>query len=200
MSNVPIVSKKRAGSKKSQSQSAGSPFPVDILPVFFHCDIAPFPFIPDRFELQPRHDTPDLFRTQGNQARTDLLQDIGRRDEDARLALERFAEMGTDQVFFEVGDFEAAVMHVQLPYLLLREPVAETAFPQGIGLAVDQLVGDGMQMRVPDLRHLERQPAAVAGRVGQELDIIARAAKRSDMRMAFLVAPVGRPLVDVGAW
>ena len=53
-------------------------------------------------------------------------------------------------------------------------------------------------MRVPDLRHLERQPAAVAGRVGQELDIIARAAKRSDMRMAFLVAPVGRPLVDVG--
>ena len=27
MSNVPIVSKKRAGSKKSQSQSAGSPFP-----------------------------------------------------------------------------------------------------------------------------------------------------------------------------
>jgi hypothetical protein len=46
MSNVPIVSKKRAGSKKSQSQSAGSPFPVDILPGLFHCDIAPFPFIP----------------------------------------------------------------------------------------------------------------------------------------------------------
>ena len=36
MSNVPIVSKKRAGSKKSQSQSAGSPFPVDILPGLFH--------------------------------------------------------------------------------------------------------------------------------------------------------------------
>ena len=199
MSNVPIVSKKRAGSKKSQSQSAGSPFPVDILPGLFHCDIAPFPFIPDRFELQPRHDTPDFIRTQGvTQARTDLLQDIGRRDEDARLALERFAEMGTDQVFFEVGDFEAAVMRVQHPYLLLREPVAETAFPQSIGLAVDQLVRDGMLMRIPDLRHLERQPAAVAGRVGQELDIIARAAKRSDMRMALLVAPVGRPLVDVG--
>ena len=104
MSNVPIVSKKRAGSKKSQSQSAGSPFPVDILPGLFHCDIAPFPFIPDRFELQPRHDTPDFIRTQGvTQARTDLLQDIGRRDEDARLALERFAEMGTDQSSSRLG-------------------------------------------------------------------------------------------------
>ncbi len=50
---------------------------------------------------------------------------------------------------------------------------------------------------VVDRRDLERQPAAVAGVVGEELEVVARRAERGHVGQVYLVASVGGALVDV---
>ena len=105
--------------------------------------------------------------------------------------------MGQDELAGGVGRLEAAVAAVERFHLVALEPVAEAAVEQGLGLGVDTLVVDGRGPGVLDVLHLEGQPAAVAGVVGEELEVVARGAERGHVGQPHLVAPVGRTLVDV---
>ena len=105
--------------------------------------------------------------------------------------------MGQDELAGGIGRFEAAVAAVERLHLVALEPVAETAVEQGLGLGIDTLVVDRRGPGILDVLHFEGQPAAVAGVVGKELEVVARGAERGHVGQPHLVAPVGRTLVDV---
>ena len=96
------------------------------------------------------------------------------------LAL-RTAEVLVDELLLQRRRLELFVMASQTPHLVSVEPVAETLTVQGVRLAVDTHVVEGRRARRVDAAHLERQPAAVARRVAEELHVVARAAKRGDV-------------------
>ncbi len=102
-----------------------------------------------------------------------------------------------DQFAGRVGRLETAVVAVQLLDLVVLEPIGETAVEQGFRLCVDPLVGDPCRPRVVDGRHFERQPATVAGVVGEELQVVAGGAERGHVRQVHLVAPVGGAFVYI---
>ena len=95
----------------------------------------------------------------------------------AVLALHGNTKIQGHQFPFEMRCLKLTVMTVQLLNLFFREPVLEAALVQSQGLAVDAFVVERMVSWRDDALHLERQPAAVAGRVGQELGVVARSAE-----------------------
>lgn len=109
----------------------------------------------------------------------------------------RFPVVGEDQLTGRVGGLEAAVPLVDLVDLPLVEPVAVAVVEQRLGLGVDPLIMDRVVPGAVDARHLEDQPPAVAGIVGEEERVVAGGAEGGDVRQVHLVARVGRPLVDV---
>ena len=74
---------------------------------------------------------------------------------------------------FEAWGLKLLVVTVQLLDFLLGEPVLEAAPVQGKRLAVDAVVVERMVSWRDDALHLEGQPAAVAGRVAEELGVVA---------------------------
>ena len=102
-----------------------------------------------------------------------------------------------DQFACGVGRLETAVRAVQFFDFVFLEPVAETVVEQMLRLCVKRFVGDACGPGIVDRRDFERQPAAVAGVVGEELEVVARCAERGHVRQVHLVAPVGGTLVHV---
>ena len=91
--------------------------------------------------------------------------------------------MHEDQFACRVGRLEAAVRVVELFDLVVAKPVAETVVEQGFRLRVERLVWDPDIPGVVDRRDFERQPAPVAGVVGEELEVVARS-RRTRLRGA----------------
>ncbi len=182
----------------SDAQCPGFPLPFHVFPLVLHDDIAGLFVVPDFSEPRLFHADPDLYSAHRlAQGAADAFEDVGGGDENAVLAARGLAEEAQDLFFLEVGHFEILVLLAQFEDILAVEPVVEAAFPQRPGLRVQPFVVDGGFVGAVDALHLEREPAAVAGRVGEELDVVARAAERGDVAVAFLVAPVGGPFVDM---
>ena len=95
-----------------------------------------------------------------------------------------------------MGHLKRLVMHLQLRFLIRREPVVEALFIEGVGFGIDALVVDGILTRRQDAVHLERQPAAGTGTVVDEDAVVARAAERGEVLAVFRETLEGRTLVD----
>lgn len=100
-------------------------------------------------------------------------------------------EMLPNLVFLHVGCLETAHMLGQRTDFFLVEPIRETALPEVHHLTVQPRVVQGMVVGTEDVLHLERQPAAVARDVRQEVQVVARAAERGQVRTNLLVAGIG---------
>ena len=126
----------------------------------------------------------------------DELQGTGYGYELAQLAIGRLAEIQIYQLVFEAWCLKLLVMTVQLLDFFLRKPVLEAALVESQGLAVDAFVVERMVSWRDDTLHLERQPAAVAGRVAEELGVVARSAERRYVFAVLMIMGVCRSLVD----
>ena len=87
-------------------------------------------------------------------------------------------------------------MMVQLLDFFLRKPVLEAALEEGKRLGIDAFVVERMVSWRDDALHLEGQPAAVAGRVRQELGAVACATEGCDMLAVLMIMGVSSSLVD----
>ena len=123
------------------------------------------------------------------------LQRTANRHELAPLYSHRLSEINVDEILSRLGHFEMRIMLRQLLDIALREPVLEALAVEGIRLGVDVFVVERIVARRQDALHLEGQPAAVARQVREELDVIARAAERGDVRPVLGIAVVGHTLV-----
>lgn len=94
-----------------------------------------------------------------------------------------------DQFACGVGRFETAVREVQLLDLVVPVPVAEIVVEQVFRLCVQPFVVDMGGPGVVDRRDLERQPAAVAGVVGEELEVVAVAQNEATWGRCTLLRP-----------
>lgn len=63
-------------------------------------------------------------------------------------------------------------------------------------LGIDVGIVEGMLTGRLDALHLERQPAAIARRIGEELNVVACGGKRGYMGAMLCVMGVGSTLVD----
>ena len=114
----------------------------------------------------------------------------------AQLAIGRLAEIQVHQLVFEAWCLKLLVVTAQLLDFFRRKPVQEAALEESKGLAVDAFVVERMVSWRDDALHLEGQPAAVAGRVRQELGVVARSAERRYMLAVLMIMGVCRPFVD----
>ena len=87
-------------------------------------------------------------------------------------------------------------MMVQLLDFFLRKPVLEAVLEKGKRLGIDAFVVERMVSWRDDALHLEGQPAAVAGRVRQELGAVACATEGCDMLAVLMIMGVCCSLVD----
>ena len=108
----------------------------------------------------------------------------------ATLQFARLAEKDVHQFALLLRGLVVLVVTAESTDLVLVEPELEAAFVQPVGLGVDALVVKGMVARIADLLNLERQPAAVARRVAQELHVVACAAERGDVLAVLVVVGV----------
>ena len=116
----------------------------------------------------------------------------------ANLAVDRYTEIGINQFAFQIDSLIRLIMPLQVFYLRTVEPVVEALPVEGIRLRIDAVVVEGRRQGRLDALDFERQPAARARRVRQELHVVARAAERGQVRQVLMVAAVGPALVDGG--
>lgn len=126
----------------------------------------------------------------------DDLQGTCHGHELAQLAIGRLAEIQVHQLVFEAWGLKLFVVTAQLLDFFLRKPVLEASLVQSQGLAVDAFVVERMVSWRDDTLHLERQPAAVAGRVAEKLGVVARSAERCYMFAVLMIMGVCCSLVD----
>ena len=119
---------------------------------------------------------------------------------DENTCLSRFgkAEMGANQLFFDVRLFKPLVVPVQFFHLILGKPITETVAVERQCLCVKSLIRDLIMVEVIYEVYKRRKPTAVAGIIGQEQAVIARGAERSDMGTEILVAVISGAFVDGG--
>lgn len=172
--------------------------PVDFVAPQLDDAVAPLAADADLLEALLRHHHPDFHGTQlVAQARVDARQYLRVRHEDAGLALHRAAVVRQDELLFQAGHFEVAVVLVRRPYLVVVQPVGKVAADQGVCLGIDVPVVHRMVVGAVDALHFERHPAAVAAQVVQELAVVARAAEAGNVWSHLLVAGIGRPFAHV---
>ena len=138
----------------------------------------------------------DLHRVQPDTT-AEAGDDLAGGDVSPLFVIDGVAVVHQDQFACGVGRFETAVREVQLLDLVVPVPVAEIVVEQVFRLCVQPFVVNMGGPGVVDRRDLERQPATVAGVVGEELEVVARRAERGYVGQVYLVAPVGGALVDV---
>ena len=90
-----------------------------------------------------------------------------------------------------------AVMAVQGGNLVLFQPVMETVLHKGIRLGIYPGIVHRMQVGTVNLLHFKRHPATVAAQVGQDMDVVARAAETGNVGTHFLEVRIGSPFVYV---
>ena len=114
----------------------------------------------------------------------------------AALQFARLAEIDVHQLTLLLRRLIMLVVTAEPTNLVLVEPELEAFTIQPVGLGVDALVVEGIIARIADMLNLERQPAAVARGVTEELHVVARPAERGDVLAVLVVVGVGRPFVD----
>ena len=129
-------------------------------------------------------------------ARADNLNSSCGGHEHAVLALQGNTKIQGHQFPFEMRCLKLTVMMVQLLDFFLRKPVLEAALEEGKRLGIDAFVVERMISWRDDALHLEGQPAAVAGRVRQELGAVACATEGCDMLAVLMIMGVCCSLVD----
>ncbi len=87
------------------------------------------------------------------------------------------------------------VVPVQRFRFIAFQPVVVAALQQGVDLRVDARIVHREIVRTVDALHLEGQPAAVSGGVGQEVGVVAGAAKTGNVPAVLLVVGVGGALI-----
>ena len=103
-----------------------------------------------------------------------------------------------EELFLVVLRPELVLVLRHLGYLVLLEPVGVAHLDEVFCLGVHASVGETrVGERALYACHLEGQPAAVAGDVGEELALVAARAERGEAQTAFLGVAVGDTLVDV---
>ena len=135
----------------------------------------------------------DLHRVQPDTT-AEAGDDLAGGDVSPLFVIDGVAVVHQDQFACGVGRLETAVREVQLLDLVVPVPVAEIVVEQVFRLCVQPFVVNMGGPGVVDRRDLERQPAAVAGVVGEELEVVARRAERGYVGQVYLVAPVGGAL------
>ena len=125
-----------------------------------------------------------------------LVQDVGGSVELTPLTVVGLVEVCPDGLLFRQWGLEGPVVLPQLLLLGLREVVAVVLTVEGVGLGVDALVVERMFPGRDDALHLEGQPSAVAGHVGEELHVVARAAEGCHMGHVLRIVAEGLAFVD----
>ena len=127
------------------------------------------------------HGTAYLLRREAQRRTlTGYQQDIRSRIELSALTVAGAPEVLLDGLLLRAWRLECPVVGFQ-PFLLrLREIVTKALTVEGVGLRIDTLIVEGIETRIIDAFHLERQPAAITCCVVQELYVVARAAETTD--------------------
>lgn len=73
----------------------------------------------------------------------------------------------------QTGCLKLVVVKVEFNDFLLRKPISEARAQQMQSLGIDVGIVEGMLTGRLDALHLEGQPAAIARRVGEELNVVA---------------------------
>ena len=138
----------------------------------------------------------DLHRIQPDTA-AESGDDLAGGDVSPLFVTDGVAVVHQDQFACGIGRFETVVRAVQFLDFVVPVPVAETVVEQMFCLCVQPFVVDIGGPGIVDRRNLEWQPAAVAGVVGEELEVVAGGAERGHVGQMYLVAPVGGTFVHV---
>ena len=82
-------------------------------------------------------------------------------------------EVERNEFSLQTGCLKLVVVKVELDDLLLRKPISEAWAQQMQRLGIDVGIVEGMLTGWLDALYLEGQPATIARRIGEELNVVA---------------------------